>query len=401
MKQLTFLTLLVLCLLEISCLVNQSVQPASLSETNKEKKAQNQDNTSFTKNNTNRQKNPIEVPHPTPVEAAPLLKGKKGFTPWQYTIGDFIISWKGSTLNNAQLSISSPQDTSKIYWRSLAGKSFILVADAIGKKGQGAEKVVELMNTICGRQGVESAVLKDKILTIIGFLDCSELGNINYTLTITSPEKEQLKFDLQVNHPTIGRTGLVFESEASERIFGFGEQFSRFDFKGKRIPIFVDEQGLSRDAQPLTDWFDNYHGGIAGEWHSTYAPIPYFMTSSMRAMVLENTEYSTFDLRRPEQISTEVYANHLELRLFSGDTPLELIENYTAFSGRMRKLPDWILDGVVLGLQGGTERTLAAVEKLQQENGKIAAVWLQDWEGQRYTKRGNRLWWNWVLDENR
>ena len=30
----------------------------------------------------------------------------------------------------------------------------------------------------------------------------------------------------------------------------------------------------------------------------------------------------------------------------------------------------------------------------------LAAVWLQDWVGKRRTTAGDRLWWNWVLDDN-
>ena len=28
----------------------------------------------------------------------------------------------------------------------------------------------------------------------------------------------------------------------------------------------------------------------------------------------------------------------------------------------------------------------------------MAAVWLQDWCGKRFTPTGERLWWNWALD---
>ena len=30
----------------------------------------------------------------------------------------------------------------------------------------------------------------------------------------------------------------------------------------------------------------------------------------------------------------------------------------------------------------------------------LAAVWLQDWVGKRRTTAGDRLWWNWVLDDH-
>lgn len=48
------------------------------------------------------------------------------------------------------------------------------------------------------------------------------------------------------------RVCFTYSSEANERFYGFGEQFSRMDFKGKRVPIFVQEQGIGRGDQPIT-----------------------------------------------------------------------------------------------------------------------------------------------------
>lgn len=35
---------------------------------------------------------------------------------------------------------------------------------------------------------------------------------------------------------------LTYASDPAERFFGFGEQFSHFDLKGKKVPILVQEQ---------------------------------------------------------------------------------------------------------------------------------------------------------------
>lgn len=48
------------------------------------------------------------------------------------------------------------------------------------------------------------------------------------------------------------RVCFTYSSEGSERFYGFGEQFSHMDFKGKRVPIFVQEQGIGRGDQPIT-----------------------------------------------------------------------------------------------------------------------------------------------------
>jgi alpha-glucosidase len=344
----------------------------------------------------------VSEKEPALLKTQPLIGGVNDFAPWQYSVGDFLVSWHGSELSDAQLTISSASNSSRVDWQSLSGQSFVLAADAVVKAKQGGStKVIEVTNTACQGHSVESTSLKNGALTIAGTLDCSVMGGVPYSLVFSAPDTGHLQFDLHVDHASIGRTGLIFESAATERIFGFGEQYSAFDLKGRRVPIYVEEQGLARGAQPLSRLLDELAEGLAGEWHQTYAPVPYFMTTRPRAMVLENREFSIFDLRSDKQITTEVYSSHLVARLISGDTPLDIIEKYTSFSGRMRELPEWITEGAILGLQGGTDRTLTAVDALEKANGKLSAVWLQDWVGQRDTKYGKRLWWNWVLDQDR
>lgn len=48
------------------------------------------------------------------------------------------------------------------------------------------------------------------------------------------------------------RICLTYSSEKSEKFYGFGEQFSHMNFKGRRVPIFVQEQGIGRGDQPIT-----------------------------------------------------------------------------------------------------------------------------------------------------
>ena len=113
--------------------------------------------------------------------------------------------------------------------------------------------------------------------------------------------------------------------------------------------------------------------------------------------MLENADYSVIDLREDEQITMLAYSNQLLARLIVGATPLDLIERYTSYSGRMRALPEWSTKGLILGIQGGTERILEATKKLQDENAILSAMWMQDWQGQRQVAQGFRLWWNWEL----
>lgn len=62
-------------------------------------------------------------------------------------------------------------------------------------------------------------------------------------------ELEELKAE---EFKEFNRVCLTYSSEENERFYGFGEQFSHMDFKGKRVPILVQEQGIGRGDQPIT-----------------------------------------------------------------------------------------------------------------------------------------------------
>ncbi|XP_024524427.1 uncharacterized protein LOC9654271 isoform X1 [Selaginella moellendorffii] len=198
--------------------------------------------------------------------------------------------------------------------------------------------------------------------------------------------------------PDFNRVQLTYISHRNERFFGFGEQFSCLDLKGRRVPILVQEQGVGRGDQPITAAANILSYRSGGSWHTTYAPSPYYMTSDMRCLFLENYEYSVFDLRRHDRVQIQVHSGTMEGRVLHGQTPAELLMRYTESIGRMRELPDWIHQGAVIGMQGGTNAVNKIHAELKKHDVPIAAFWLQDWVGQRKTSIGWQLWWNWEAD---
>ena len=97
----------------------------------------------------------------------------------------------------------------------------------------------------------------------------------------------------------------------------------------------------------------------------------------------------------------ELFSDEITGRILYADSPLGLISEYTEYSGRMRRLPDWMYRGAIIGMQGGTAKVRDVHKQLKEQNTPIAGFWLQDWEGQRLTSFGKQLWWNWELDHDR
>ena len=54
---------------------------------------------------------------------------------------------------------------------------------------------------------------------------------------------------------------LTYGCERDEQFYGFGAQYSRFNMKGQRLPLFLSEQGVGRGVEPLTWLLDIFSPG--------------------------------------------------------------------------------------------------------------------------------------------
>jgi alpha-glucosidase len=104
-------------------------------------------------------------------------------------------------------------------------------------------------------------------------------------------------------------------------------------------------------------------------------------------------------MRRANQIEIKVWSATMTGRILYGENPLDLIEAYSEYCGRMRTLPEWVHNGVIVSVQGGTKAVREKLEKLRKANIPLAGLWIQDWPGVRVTSVGKQLWWDWKLDE--
>ena len=309
-----------------------------------------------------------------------------------FPVGEFQIDWQPA--NGGRLVVRHSANLKKELWATLPGKAFVCAAigQEFVKESRGSFKIKDKRNAIFANQTIEAIQVKDDVVEITG-----TLHKTSYLLTFTQADSNRLHFDIQVDSPKVNRLYLTYASTPDEHFFGFGEQFSHVDMKGKRLPIFVMEQGIGRGQLPITLAAD-LTAGAGGAWHTTYAGVPHYLTSKLNSLYLENNEYSVFDLRREDRTHVQLFSSHMQGCILYGESPAELISTYTATTGRMRPLPDWILEGAIAGLQGGTNKVREVYRQLQEQGIPIAALWLQDWVGQRKTSFGKQLWWNWILD---
>ncbi len=257
-------------------------------------------------------------------------------------------------------------------------------------------KFKEEMQSECINQKIDSiTATKDSIL-IKGELSGKNCST-GYEFTIKSDSPQTITFEVKLDKPEYNRVKLFYGSSEEEQFFGFGTQYSNFNFKGKKLFVFTEEQGIGRGDQPIT-FLANITAGAGGNEFTSYAPIPHYITSLNRSVFFENTSYSKFDLSKDDEVSVEFRENNLKGTIWLGAGPLELIEKYTLKTGRYPLLPDWAY-GTWLGLQGGAEKVKHVVKEAKAAGNPVTALWIQDWVGKRTTNFGDQLKWRWYAQE--
>ncbi|MCG8313321.1 MAG: alpha-glucosidase [Pseudomonadales bacterium] len=276
----------------------------------------------------------------------------------------------------------------------LAKQTELQIADS-----RSSYTITENTSQRCQVAEIQSYQLTASQLNFNGiFKDCAAL-RFQFGFTLVDG---QLQFSAETSNSEFNHLQLNYQSNAAEHFYGFGEQFSYLDLKGKQVPVLTQEQGIGRGEPILSSLINIYSPGSSGNTFSSYYAVPQYITDQRRSLFLENSEYSRFDLRAKHAVAVHVFSEKMTGRILYGEHLLDLIEGFTTYAGRMKTLPDWINEGAVLGLQGGTERVREIWQALKAADTPIAALWLQDWVGRRITLggAGKQLWWNWELDND-
>ncbi len=193
----------------------------------------------------------------------------------------------------------------------------------------------------------------------------------------------------------VNRLWLRLHAEPQEHVIGGGEQFSALDLRGRSYPIWTREQGVGRNKlTEITRLADASDGG-GGDYHTSFFPQPSFVSSRLYFAHLDNYEYAELDFREPEHHELTLWSPTLRLILGADSSYEGLLQQLTDLLGRQPALPDWAMQGLWLGVQGGSARAREMQARCKEAGIHVSAVWIQDWEGKRITSFGKRLQWDW------
>lgn len=191
------------------------------------------------------------------------------------------------------------------------------------------------------------------------------------------------------------RLWLSLFAEPGEHVYGLGEQYSAFDLRGKNYPIFTMEQGVGRNKKTLTTFLADQLDGGGGDYWTTYYPEATFVSSRLYYLHLHGYEYAEVDLSHKDRHRLHVWQNHIRFTVSVNETYPGLLGDLSGLVGRQPSLPDWMMSGIVLGMQGGSELCRKKLDRMLAAGTAVSAVWTQDWVGKRVTSFGKRLQWDW------
>jgi alpha-D-xyloside xylohydrolase len=191
-----------------------------------------------------------------------------------------------------------PRDTS---WRIQQGDSAITYSSAFGK-----------VRVTRDPWSVELFDAHDKLLT-----RTQRLGEPG-SFTTFAP------FSFVRRAKDAGRTtAATFQLAQDEKIFGFGESFTRLNKRGQRVIAFIrDAMGVQSPLQ--------------------YKAVPFFVSSRGYAMFVHTSAPVTFDVGAEFDAHHTIYSGDelLDIFIFIGD-PKDLLSEYTAITGRSPVPPLW------------------------------------------------------------
>jgi alpha-D-xyloside xylohydrolase len=135
---------------------------------------------------------------------------------------------------------------------------------------------------------------------------------------------ENIRFKLDTQNPEVAWLAAEILAQPDEHYMGFGERYDTIDQRGKEFDLWVE---------------DGAQLGI------TYFPIPFFQSTAGYGMHIDTDVRCIVRVAPhddPAVVSIRNADSSLEMTLFTGDTPKEILTKYTAISGRPDVPPAWV-----------------------------------------------------------
>lgn len=211
---------------------------------------------------------------------------------------------------------------------------------------------------------------------------------------------EQAILKFEKHNSKINRIWIRLCGDEKEKIYGCGEQMSYLNLRGRNFPLWTSEPGVGRDKSTYITWLADQQGRAGGDYYNTNYPQTTFISSRHYYFHAETTAYADFNFKNKSFHELQFWEVPKEIRIESAENYVELLEKLTSYLGRQPELPEWVYNGLIIGVQGGTKRAFEILDNTLKKDINVSGLWCQDWEGKKITSFGKRLFWDWKWDSD-
>lgn len=168
-------------------------------------------------------------------------------------------------------------------------------------------------------------------------IERSDRWNVEFTdangSVVTKCESRSTAYALKKTHPEehlFGKDEIPYIKEEltlgiGECVYGLGERFGTFIKNGQSVDIY------------------NADGGTASE--QSYKNVPFYLTNKGYGIFVNDAAPVSFEIasEKVSRVQFSTQGECLEYFVIYGPTPKEILERYTALTGRPALVPDWTL----------------------------------------------------------
>lgn len=201
-----------------------------------------------------------------------------------------------------------------------------------------------------------------------------------YSLQLTlKVVNNSLQIIPSVKEPRINRFCIRIYAIPEEAVYGCGAQYSKLNLRGHIIKTWIQEEMLGEKS---------------------YFLQPTFISSQCYFCHVETTSYTECDFTYENY--HEIYLWDIPEKIIIKREPdlLSVVSSITNYFGPQPPFPDWVYNGIILGIQGGNEIVKNKLSIAEKYGIPVVGVWCQDWEGYVISPFGKLVFYNWEYDDN-
>jgi len=194
-------------------------------------------------------------------------------------------------------------------------------------------------------------------------------------------DERTLRLEMEVKErPEVNRMQIAFKRMAEDRYYGMGERFNAVEHSLSRMRNWSEEGGLGL-FQLSKIWPSAPFNPFPKGPDMTYYPVPFFLNPGRGyGLLLDDAHYSVFDFGKADRqkLKIENWNRRLNLLIFFGPEPLQVIETMTKHTGRITVPAPWVFAPMNAAVEG-EERDLEVAALLRREKIPTSALWSEDW----------------------